>query len=67
MPQPWQAIAQRFCSIPIYRVINGSAFQEGRYFYNPGAFSVRIDRIRDKGKSGVFGEQEAAEKGGQDI
>ena len=45
----------------------GTLFRKGRYLYNPGACSVRIDRIRDKGKRGVFGEQEAAEKGGQDI
>ncbi len=55
------------CQILIYRVINGNAFQKGRYFYNPGAFSVKIDRIRDKGRSDAFGKQEAAEKGGQDI
>ena len=36
------------CQILIYRVINGNAFQKGRYFYNPRAFSVKIDRIRIK-------------------
>ncbi|WP_347003410.1 hypothetical protein, partial [Enterocloster clostridioformis] len=25
MPQPWQAIAQRFCSIPVYRVVHHRA------------------------------------------